>query len=130
MTDDDDTPIDDHDDEPEEPVASSGDVGNRRVVRRKAREQWARQDEDANFWKACLGSVIGRRVLFSVLNATHWSEVKFACGPNGFPQQEATWFHAGEQSIGERLWLSWFKIDPDNAMVMLRENDPRLKGEG
>ena len=129
MIDDDDTPLDEHE-ESDEPVVSSGDVGDRRVVRRRVKEKWARQDEDAAFWKNCLGSVIGRRVLFSLLDATHWSEVKFACGPNGFPQQEATWFHAGEQSIGERLWLSWFRIDPDNAMVMLRENDPRLaKGD-
>ena len=43
----------------------------------------------------------GRQEMWGLLQAAHAFEERFACGPNGFPQVEATWFHA--RSLPEEI---------------------------
>jgi hypothetical protein len=86
-----------------------------------------RQDaESQRFWSQILAHPVGRRELWQILQQAHAFEERFACGPNGFPQPEATWFHAGEMSLGLRLFLSWQKIDPKGVLLMQQEHDPRF----
>jgi hypothetical protein len=84
------------------------------------------EKEAADFWKYVLSHPIGRREMWKILQAASTFEERFACGPNGFPQPEATWFKAGEQSLGLRLFLSWQIIDPAGVLLMQQEHDPRF----
>lgn len=83
-------------------------------------------DEAVQFWSDCLKSQIGRRELWKLLQSAHTFEDRFACGPNGFPQVEATWFQAGEKAFGQRLWLTLQKYDLAGIMLMHSEHDDRL----
>ena len=60
--------------------------------------------------------------MWGVLEALKAFEVNFACGPNGFPQAEATWFNAGVSNSGQRLFLSWLKIARPGVLAMLDEH--------
>ena len=82
--------------------------------------------ERADFWRGCLSTKVGRREMWRILESAHTFETKFACGPNGFPQPEATWFAHGEQDHGPRIFFSWQRIDKDAVFLMLEENDPRF----
>ena len=93
---------------------------------KKLNEIERRDIEAREFWKQVFAHPIGRRELWGILQATHAFEERFACGPNGFPQVEATWFHAGEQALGQRLFLSWQRFDPQGVFLMQQEHDPRL----
>ena len=79
------------------------------------------------FWKEAFGNPFVRQEMWGILADAHTFEERFACGPNGFPQPEATWFHAGEQAFGLRLFLRWQQLDPDGVRLMLMEHDPRFK---
>lgn len=78
------------------------------------------------FWKRVFADPIGRRELWYLLAACHTFEERFACGPSGFPQPEATWFHAGEQSVGLRLYQHWLAHHRDGVALMHDEHDPRF----
>ena len=84
-------------------------------------KQQARATDD--WWREALSTPQGRFVLWGILQSCHTFEDRFACGPNGFPQSEATWFQAGEQSIGLRLHRSWMRIDFSAVNQMHVEND-------
>jgi len=90
------------------------------------RERISRKREHESFWKAVFADPIGRREMWALLQDMHPFETVFACGPSGFPQPEATWFKAGEQQLGLRLYQSWHQIDPEGVMLMQRENDSRF----
>lgn len=108
-------------DEPEDDTSSPRQIETKK--RRIARER--RETED--FWKLIFASEIGRREMWGIIGVqAHAFNERFACGPNGFPQGEATWFAAGEQALGQRLYQSWFLIDPKGVMLMLQEHDPRF----
>ncbi len=93
--------------------------------RRLTQKQAERQDND---WiLGTLRSEVGRRFLWNLLSACHTFDERFACGPNGFPQPEATWFEAGQQAFGLRLYHSWLRVDPLAISAMHRECDPRFK---
>lgn len=113
---------------PDEPVTV--DAGDPAAVRRRAKKLKFDKRESADFWKSVLATPTGRRELWGILQACHWSDTKFACGPNGFPQPEATWFAAGEKSIGECLFMSWLIADREGALRMLDEFDSRFPKEG
>ena len=119
-------------DEPD--FGSVGDnAGDPVAVRRRAKKLKYDESEAQQFWRSVFASEAGRREMWNILGpgCCHVSDVKFACGPNGFPQPEATWFQAGEQSIGERLLNSWLKLDREGVFQMLDEHDPRFtKGGG
>jgi hypothetical protein len=74
-------------------------------------------------YRRLLSTAIGRRLIWELLQTCHTFEQRFANGPNGFPQPDATWFHAGEQSVGLRLYQSLMRIDRAAVFVMHDEND-------
>lgn len=126
MSGDDDEDIDQDQPEPlatEQPTVDAGDP--RRVKRRLTKIQ-IREREDARFWRSCFESEVGRRCLWGILQNGHPFETRFACGPNGFPQAEATWFHAGEQDLALRIYQKWLADFPLEVMQMHRENDSRF----
>ncbi len=94
---------------------------------RKRRTRIKREfDEAVTFWQSALSTEIGRREIWKLLSEAHTFEDRFACGPNGFPQVEATWFQAGEKAFGQRLWLTLQRYDLDAVLAMHREHDGRL----
>jgi hypothetical protein len=104
----------------------SEDAGESAFYERKLNKQEREQLEARKFWKAAFSTPVGRRELWGILQATHAFEERFACGPNGFPQTEATWFHAGQQAFGQRLFLSWQVFDPEGVFLMQQEHDARF----
>lgn len=94
--------------------------------RRVAREKL----EALEFWRGVFGSEVGRREIWALLLSAHTFEERFACGPNGFPQPEATWFQAGEQAFGQRLYQSWSRDHRAAVLLMHDENDARFVVKG
>lgn len=81
-------------------------------------------DKRRDFWKRVLSEEVGREVMWEVLQGMHAFDTRFATGPNGFPQPEATWFAAGEQAAGWRLYDALRKADFEAVHVMHLEHDP------
>ena len=98
------------------------------VKRRQSKQKLQIRDEN-NFWKSVFADPIGRRAMWNLLQETKINETVFACGPNGFPQPEATWFNLGKQELGHRLLRSWTLIDRDGVFAMQDENDPAFSGK-
>ena len=129
----DDPPLErlDDPDEPEEGEPAPPDATEttesaadpKRVTKTRARRKKA-EDEAADFWRACLANEVGRREIWNVLTTAHTFEVRFGCGPNGFPQPEATWLNLGEQLLGQRFYEMLQRIDPQGALLMRAEHDP------
>ncbi len=101
------------------------DAASPKVYRRRKRDAEIEQREGDNFWRRMLADPIGRRELYRFIASCGTFSTPFACGPNGFPQPEATWFKAGEKATGQRLFDSLAKIDRVNFYKMLDEHDPR-----
>lgn len=81
------------------------------------------------FWKAVLADPVGRQEIWEWLgksDGAHAFETKFACGPNGSPQPEATWVAHGEQMLGQRLFQTLQQIDFEGCWLMLCEHDARF----
>lgn len=108
-------------DEPEDDTSSPRQIETKkRCIAREKREA-----ED--FWRAIFSTEVGRAQMWQIIGVqAHAFNERFACGPNGFPQGDATWFAAGEQALGQRLYQSWFLIDPKGVMLMLQEHDTRF----
>ena len=110
------------DGEPEPQIASATDP----VAIAKAREKSRLNKSAGNkFWQSVLATAVGRQEVWALLTAAHTFEERFACGPNGFPQVEATWYHAGEQAFGMRFYQSLLLIDHDAVVQMHEEHDAR-----
>lgn len=109
---------------PADEADETPDLGN--AVTRKERETRIQREarEGIDFWRAALSTIVGRRELWAFLQSCHAFEERFACGPNGHPQPDATWYHAGERDTGQRLYRSLFRIDRDAIGKMHDENDP------
>jgi hypothetical protein len=108
--------------QPAEGIGNAADPRAMRVAAEKREEQAAAGDA---FWRGVLSTVVGRRVIWGVLASACTFEERFACGPNGAPQPEATWFKAGEQSFGLRFYLKLQFIDREAVWRMHDECDPR-----
>lgn len=100
---------------------SATDVREHRKRGRRKRQDAKHADD---FWRRNLATADDRRFLWGFLVSLHTFEQRFACGPSGFPQPEATWFHAGEQDVGLRLYRTWMRTAPDLLQLMHAENDP------
>lgn len=110
-------------DEPTLEVVSASDP-KRMKAQRKRQARTKNQGEE--FWKAAISTETGRREIFDLLRQAGTFEERFACGPNGFPQPEATWFNAGQKAFGERFYLSLARIDRAAVLAMHDENDARF----
>lgn len=128
MTDD---PPDNHDDADEgddsselasqQPTVSAADLS---TIKGKQALKARLIAETMGFWRACLGTPVGRRVLWDLLaNQCHIFEDRFGVGPTGFPNEIATWFHAGERSVGLRTYRTLLRIDLEGVQLMHREHD-------
>lgn len=93
---------------------------------RVRKASYAKQRE--TFWRNLLADPVGRAEIWNFIGVeAHAFETKFACGPNGFPQGEATWFAHGEQMLGQRLYQTLLTLDFEGTFLMLSEHDPRFK---
>lgn len=119
--DDDAAPSLDEDEEPQ--PANAADPASHKRIRDRAKRERA---EAAEFWRGVFLSEVGRREMWAILNASGAFRERFANGPNGFPQPEATWAYSGEQRMGFRLYLTWLGLCPDHVAVMLKEHHPAL----
>jgi len=102
------------------------DLASPKVYRRRKRDAEIEQREGDNFWRRMLADPVGRRELYRFIASCGTFAASFACGPNGFPQPEATWFKAGQKDSGQRLYDSLALIDRVNFYKMLDEHDPRF----
>lgn len=124
---DDDEPEDQLEPEPLSPAEQpTVDAGSPRAVKRRVKKAELLQREEDRFWLGVFQSDVGRRCMWKLLAAGHPFEERFACGPNGFPQTEATWFHAGEQALALRMYQTWQAKFPLEVMAMLQEHDSRF----
>jgi hypothetical protein len=102
--------------------ASAADVAKMR------NDKTLRERGVRDFYQSVFSTEVGRLAMWDILAAAHAFETVFTAGL-GFPNEQATWFEAGKQSLGHGLFLSWMKYDPDGVMLMLQENDARLKSD-
>lgn len=103
------------------------DAGDPVQVERQRRTRKLVDRDSERWWQAVFASEIGRREMYGLLRDCKAFEERFACGPNGFPQPEATWFQAGESAWGRRIADTWMVRHPAEFILMLQENDPRFK---
>lgn len=97
------------------------------AVRRQKDAQRLALLERERFWKGVLADPVGRRELWQLIGIeAHAFEQRFGCSPNGFPDQQATWFHLGEQMLGQRLYQSLALLDRAGVFLMQDEHDPRF----
>lgn len=108
----------------EQPVLDN--AGSPAAVRKRITRTKLQAKEGAAFWRTALSTRAGRRELYLLLQNARTFDTPFACGPTGFPQPEASWWQAGQHDLGQRLFLSWQRIDRDAVFLMLDENDPRF----
>ncbi len=127
MTDDEDIAPDDDFDDGQDAEQETVDAANPARLRDRRRRADIEQENAERFWRAVLSDPTGRRELWKIIQAGHAFEERFACGPNGFPQPEATWFQAGEQAFALRLYQGWLALDPEAVILMHREHDHRFK---
>ena len=100
------------------------DAADERALRRHQNRLKRQAREARRFWNAVFANPVGRREMWGVLEALKAFEVNFACGPNGFPQPEATWFKAGRQSVIRDLHSRLQMLDHGAVYDMLCENHP------
>lgn len=103
------------------------DAGTKRGVRKQVLTAKRKAKDAEDFYKQVFATEVGRREMWDILMALHTFETRFAAGPTGFPDPLATWFSAGEQSAGQRLWKSWLKLDKDGVLLMMAEHDADLR---
>lgn len=118
--------IEEEDDGEEQPVDENLNAADPKAFRERRRKADIDRENAEAFWQRVFSDPIGRREMWGILTDAHAFEERFACGPNGFPQTEATWFQAGEQALGLRLYLSWQRIAPEGVLLMHQENDHRF----
>jgi len=93
---------------------------------RRARDRNRREEqEEASFWRAVFNDKIGRRVMWNLLAQDCGGfSPPFACGPNGFPQPDATWFAAGKYAVGQILYQRWMRLSREGLAAMMDEHNP------
>jgi hypothetical protein len=108
----------------DERLPEPDDVGERRRVERKKAKAEREREEEIGFWRDCLATPIGRRAFYKLFEQSGLWEQPFACGPNGFPQPEATWFRGGERALAKRIHDFLQQIDHGAVYDLLCENHP------
>lgn len=121
------TPDDEQEDDGPATLETTVDASDPRQIRRRETELEIRRREAEVFWRAVFADPVGRREMWNVLEDAHTFQVQFSAGPTGFPDPLATWFQAGEQAYGYRLFLSWMKIDRQGVLTMMAEHEARLQ---
>lgn len=125
MSDEDELQLDDERPEGQEPKPL--DVGDPQQVRKRATQIAVAQEDVDNLWCELLATRVGRRLVWRLVNDDlHAFESRFATAGPGFPQQDATWFQAGQTAVGQDIYLRLAKLDRPNILLMHDENDPKF----
>lgn len=103
---------------------ANDDAGSRKGLESKKQRIGREQRESLAWWSNVFSTPTGRREIWKLLQGGHTFEHIFACGPSGVPQAEATWFHAGEQAYGQRMYLTFARDHREQVFLMHDENDP------
>lgn len=103
------------------------DAGTKRGVRKQVLTAKRKQVQAEDFYRQIFASEVGRREMWDILKSLGTFDTVFATGPNGFPNEMATWFQAGQREAGQRLWKSWLKLDKDGVLLMMTEHDADLQ---
>lgn len=116
----------------DDPIAA--DAEQAQAYETKKRKQVRQRKEGETFWRAVLSSEIGRREIWGLLSDARTFEERFASGPNGFPNPQATDYYRGERDFGLRLYQRLLLLDVENIRRMHDECDsrfarPKSKGE-
>ena len=127
----------DLDDEPESDIeiaaptqTKTTDVATPRGLSKQQREQYLRDRERVDFWRATMGTVVGRREIWAIIGAVdglHAFNQNFSVSPVGFPDPNAAWYYRGQQDYGLKLYHELSTLVPAEAMQMLAENDARFQ---
>lgn len=82
--------------------------------------------DDKRWLKRTLANPSGRRFLWNILAAAGTFEERYGFGPNGFPNQEATWSYRGQTDFGLRLYHTWSTLDREGVLSLLDEFHPQF----
>lgn len=127
---------DEFDDEPEsgdaeleilQPTHNAGDARSIAEQQKLAEKTAAKARE---FWIRSLQDEVGRKVLWDLLESLGTFADNFQCGPNGFPQPDATWFKAGQKAFGHRLYHTLILADRALVFTMHDEYDGNFARPG
>jgi len=124
MTDEPKPPNEEDDDDGAPAEQPTVDASNKTTHRSAQIKRIVEAEQVRRFWSNALRDPVGQRVLWQLLADLHTFEERFACGPNGFPQPEATWFAAGEQAVGLRLHRTFARHDREALFAMHDKFDP------
>jgi hypothetical protein len=127
MTDDPRDPPDDEEDGGDSPAEHpTADATQSHSHRAQRIRQASAHEKVKAWWSAALRDPVGQQIIWQFLTDLHTFEERFACGPNGFPQPEATWFQAGRQDVGLRLHRTLAKFDREALFAMHDAFDPEF----
>lgn len=96
---------------------------------RQHRDRLKREaQETASLIRSIMNDKVGRRWMWrKIAVEAHAFNTEFACGPNGFPQTQATWYAFGQQQLGLKNYQElMMAVDPEYIRLMHSENDPRF----
>lgn len=94
-------------------------------IRKKKLRIKDRARRKQEWWRTQLQSEDGRRELWVLLVSTGCFDSPFMCGPNGFPQPDATMLALGAAKWGLTLYHALIRFDPASVVLMHAENDKR-----
>lgn len=93
------------------------------------RGEAARLEEEASaqrFWAGVFADRVGRREMWRFFHEeSHAFNAVFPTSPIGFPDPNATFFAAGEQNLGLRLYHRCLRFAQQGVAWMHIEHDPR-----
>lgn len=102
------------------------DAGNPRAVKKRRQDVEDEQREIDLFWASLMKLPLGRKIMWGLLRDCGTFDASFQCGPNGFPQPDATWFKAGQKAVGEGLYLKLSVVAREDTLRMHDEYDSRF----
>jgi hypothetical protein len=105
---------------------ASVDSGTKRGHKRQLRKADLALEEERRFWEAVFGDTVGRRCMWKLLAQAHPFETSFGVSGGLVLDQYATWFEAGKQGLGMKLFQDWLMLARDGVLLMLDENEPRF----
>ena len=110
--------------EPDDGNGGDNAADPKSIAKKKLRTK-ERSRRTQEWWRAQLQSEDGRREIWALLVSAGTFEIPFQCGPNGFPQPDATMFALGAAKWGLTLYHALIRFDPAGVIAMHAENDTR-----
>src|SRR6266700_6355638 len=81
------------------------DAANKQTLKRQLAKQQREAAEIELFWKTTLGTAIGRREIWRMLDFWHHTfRAEFSTTQAGFPDPNAAWYLRGIQDNGLRIY--------------------------